>query len=84
MPRRTLAPLDRMKLPLTLAGGLRTAFADVVSTPLPGRPAALAQPIGDPIKPAGKDQDERDDDADADEQIEENDDRAAVDGHVLT
>jgi hypothetical protein len=30
-----------MEFPLTLAGGLRTAFADVVSTPLPGRLAAL-------------------------------------------
>ena len=32
-----LVPLDRtMQLPLTLAGGLRTTFADVVSSPLPG------------------------------------------------
>ena len=37
-----LVPLDRtMQLPLTLAGGLRTTFADVVSFPLPGRLAAL-------------------------------------------
>src|SRR5215467_6418771 len=37
-----LVPLDRtMQLPLTLAGGLRTTFADVVSSPLPGRLAAL-------------------------------------------
>jgi hypothetical protein len=37
-----LVPLDRtMQLPLTLAGGLRTTFADVVSSPLPGRVAAL-------------------------------------------
>jgi hypothetical protein len=34
-------PLDRMEFPLTLAEGLRTAFADVVSTPLPGRLVAL-------------------------------------------
>src|SRR5262249_45174989 len=35
-------PLDRtMQLPLTLAGGLRTTFADVVSSPLPDRVAAL-------------------------------------------
>jgi hypothetical protein len=37
-----LIPLDRtMELPLTLAGGLRTTFADVVSSPLPARLAAL-------------------------------------------
>jgi hypothetical protein len=30
-----------MQLPLTLAGRLRTTFADVVSSPLPGRVAAL-------------------------------------------
>jgi hypothetical protein len=37
-----LVPLDRtMQLPLTLAGGLRTTFADVVSSPLPARLAAL-------------------------------------------
>ena len=37
-----LVPLDRtMELPLTLAGGLRTTFADVVWSPLPGRLAAL-------------------------------------------
>ena len=37
-----LVPLDRtMQLPLTLAGGLQTTFADVVSSPLPDRLAAL-------------------------------------------
>jgi hypothetical protein len=41
MRRPTVVPLDRMKFPLTLAGELRTAFADVVSVPLPGRLAAL-------------------------------------------
>ncbi len=41
MRRPARVPLDRMGFPLTLAGGLRTAFADVVSTPLPGRLAAL-------------------------------------------
>ena len=41
MRRPTLVPLDRMTLPLVLADGLRTTFADVVSTPLPGRLAAL-------------------------------------------
>jgi hypothetical protein len=39
-----LVPLDRtMQLPLTLAGGLRTTFADVVSSPLPGGVAALVR-----------------------------------------
>ena len=38
-----LVPLDRtMQLPLTLAGGLRTTFANIVSSPLPGRLGALA------------------------------------------
>jgi hypothetical protein len=32
-----------MQLPLTLAGGLRTTFADVVSSPLPGGLAALVR-----------------------------------------
>ena len=39
-----LVPLDRtMQVPLTLAGGLRTTFANVVSSPLPGRLAALVR-----------------------------------------
>jgi hypothetical protein len=38
-------PLDRMKLPLTLAGGLRTAFADFVSTPLPRHLADLMRQL---------------------------------------
>jgi hypothetical protein len=39
---RLVPPLDRtMQLPLTLAGGLRTTFADGVSSPLPGRLVAL-------------------------------------------
>jgi hypothetical protein len=38
-----LLPLDRtMQLLLTLAGRLQTTFADVVSSPLPGRLAPLA------------------------------------------
>jgi hypothetical protein len=41
MHRTAHVPLDRLGFPLTLAGELRTAFADVVSTPLPGRLAAL-------------------------------------------
>jgi hypothetical protein len=36
-------PLDRTRFPLTLAGGLRTVFAEVVSTPVPRRLAALWQ-----------------------------------------
>jgi hypothetical protein len=32
-----------MQLPLTLAGGLRTTFADVVISPLPGGLAALVR-----------------------------------------
>jgi hypothetical protein len=37
-----LVPLDRtMQLPLTLAGGLRATFADVVSSPLPEDLATL-------------------------------------------
>ena len=41
MHRPGHVPLDRLRFPLTLAGELRTALADVVSTPLPGRLAAL-------------------------------------------
>ncbi len=39
---RTLVPPDRtMQLPLTLARGLRTTFADVVSSPLSDKLVAL-------------------------------------------
>ncbi len=38
-------PLDRMKFPLTLAGGLQAAFADFVSNPLPDRLAALLRQL---------------------------------------
>jgi hypothetical protein len=41
MRRPGRKPLDLMQFPLTLAGGLRTAFADFVSTPLPRRLAEL-------------------------------------------
>jgi hypothetical protein len=41
MRRPAQVPLDGMGFPLTLAGGLRSVFADVVSIPLPGRLAAL-------------------------------------------
>lgn len=41
MRHPTTIPLDHMEFPLLLAGGLRTAFADVVSIPLPGRLTAL-------------------------------------------
>ena len=44
-----LVPLDRtMQFPLTLAGGLRTTFADVVSSPLPDRLTALTRLQSDP------------------------------------
>ena len=41
MRRLARVQLDRMKFPLTLAGGLRATFGDLVSTPLPGRLAGL-------------------------------------------
>jgi CheY-like chemotaxis protein len=41
MRRPAQVPLDQTGFPLTLAGGLRTAFADVLSNPLPGHLAAL-------------------------------------------
>jgi hypothetical protein len=41
--RPTRAPLDRTRLPLTLAGGLRVTFADVVSSPLPRRVPELVR-----------------------------------------
>src|SRR5262245_55511744 len=45
-----LVPLDRtMQLPLTVAGGLRTIFADLVSAPIPERLAALTRRL--PIAP---------------------------------
>ena len=41
-----LVPLDRtMQLPLTLAGGLRTTFDKVVSSPLPDRLAVLMRQL---------------------------------------
>jgi hypothetical protein len=43
MRRPAQVPLDRMRFPLTLAGALRTVWADVVSTPLPGHLAALVR-----------------------------------------
>jgi hypothetical protein len=45
MRRPGRIPLDRMKFPLTLAGGLRTAFADFVSTPLPRHLADLMRQL---------------------------------------
>jgi hypothetical protein len=40
----SMRALDRpMQLPLTLAGGVRTTFADVVSFPLPDRLTALTR-----------------------------------------
>jgi hypothetical protein len=44
---RMLVQLDRtMQLPLNLANGLRTIFADVSSSPLPERLAALVRQLG--------------------------------------
>jgi hypothetical protein len=44
---RTIVQLDRtMQLPLSLAGGLRITFADVGSSPLPERLAALVRRLG--------------------------------------
>jgi hypothetical protein len=44
---RTILPLDRtMQLPLDLAGGLRTAFAAVGSSPLPERLGELVRRLG--------------------------------------
>ncbi len=41
-----LVPLDRtMQLPLTLAGGLQTTFAEIVSSPLPSRLAVLVSQL---------------------------------------
>jgi len=41
-----LIPLERtVQLPLTLAGGLRTTFAEVASSPLPSRLAALVDQL---------------------------------------
>ncbi len=45
MRRLGRIPLDRMKFPLTLAGGLRTTFADFVSTPLPRHLADLMRQL---------------------------------------
>jgi len=43
----TVVPLDRtMQLPQNLAKGLRTTFADVGSSPLPERLAALVRQLG--------------------------------------
>jgi hypothetical protein len=44
---RTLVQLDRtMQLPLNLATGLRTIFADGGSSPVPERLAALVRQLG--------------------------------------
>jgi hypothetical protein len=45
MRRPASVQLDRMKFPLTLAGGLRATFDDLVSTPLPGRLADLMRQL---------------------------------------
>jgi hypothetical protein len=45
MRRPAQVPLARMTFPLTLADGLRAAFADFVSDPLPERLAALMRQL---------------------------------------
>src|SRR5215472_4280731 len=45
MHRPAKVSFDGMGFPLILAGGLRVAFADLVSTPLPGRLAALMREL---------------------------------------
>jgi hypothetical protein len=41
MRRPTQIPLNALEFPLTLAGGLRSTFDDLVLTPLPDRLATL-------------------------------------------
>jgi hypothetical protein len=54
-----------MQLPLTLAGGLRSIFADVVSSPVPERLSALVRRLdADRTESSGE---ERDDGASATE-----------------
>ena len=55
-----LIPLDRtMELPLTLAGGLRATFADVVSSPLPEWLATLVRRLhADDNERSGKERDD--------------------------
>ena len=57
---RIIVPLDStMQLPLSLAGGLRTTFADVGSSPLPERLAALVRRLGgDRTESSGEERDE--------------------------
>src|SRR5262249_2919948 len=45
MHRPAKVPLDGMGFPLILAGGLRTIFADVASSPLPERLASLLRSL---------------------------------------
>jgi hypothetical protein len=53
---RTIVPLDRtMQLPLSLAGGLRTTFADVGWSPLPERLVALVRRLSDRTESSGED-----------------------------
>jgi hypothetical protein len=46
MPRSKLAPFNRNKFPLTLAGGLRATFDAVLSTPLPEGLVTLMSRLG--------------------------------------
>jgi hypothetical protein len=56
MRRPSAAWLDRMKFPLTLASGLRAAFGDIVSSPIPEALTALARKLtanGDEVPSEG-------------------------------
>jgi hypothetical protein len=57
---RIIVLLDRaMQLPLSLAGGLRTTFADVGLSPLPERLAALVRRLGaDRTESSGEERDD--------------------------
>ena len=56
---RIIVPLGTMQLPLNLAGGLRTTFADLGSSPLPERLAALVRRLGaDRTESSGEERDD--------------------------
>jgi hypothetical protein len=57
----TFVPLDRtMRLPLTLAGALRTTFADVASSPFPERLSELVRRLNaDRTESSGEERDRK-------------------------
>jgi hypothetical protein len=57
----TFVPLDHtMRLPLTLAGALRTTFADVASSPLPQRLSELVRRLNaDRTESSGEERDRK-------------------------